>query len=185
MAQTDPRVIEATQDLVAILDAQTFQPVLSPLAPMRVTVREVSRLTTWPVEDGTERTDHRVIQPVEIELPALLTESVRDQFELLRQAYMAGTEVIVQTRVRSYPRMMIMEIPHDETPDQMDALAVAVRLREIQTVEVQFGTLPPRKVAGPTGNPAQTDTVRKGSQQTTPSDATTQRRASVLYGIFN
>jgi hypothetical protein len=181
MAQTDLSVRESAQDLVAILDAQNFQPLFQTANPMQVNVRETAKLTTFAVEDGTRRTDHRVIDPVEISLPLLLVQDSRNVFEALRQAWLDGTELVVQTKVRSYPRMMISEIPHDETPDQGESIPVAVRLLEVTVITPEYGELPPRKVA----NKAQASTTKKGNQQTTQTSEANQKKASFLHGVFN
>ncbi|XAI95253.1 structural protein [Leptolyngbya phage Lbo-JY16] len=181
MAFTRPGVNSSSQDLVAILDAETFQPLFSGTNIMRVTVRDTSKLISFPVEDGTQRTDHRVLDPIEIDLPILLTDDVRNLFEQLRQAYIEGRDLIVQTKVRSYPSVMIYEFPHEEIPEQGDSIPVAIRMREIKVIKPEFGTLPPAQVA----NRAQSSTVQKGAQQTEETDAPTRRKASVLYGVFN
>lgn len=181
MAFTQQGVNSAAQDVVAILDADTFQPLFSGSNLMRVTVKETSRLISFPVEDGTQRTDHRVLDPIEIELPILLTNDMRNLFEQLRQAYIEGRDLIVQTKVRSYPSVMIYEFPHDELPEQGDSIPVAIRMREIKVIKPEFGTLPPAQVA----SAKQSSTVKKGAQQTEESDAPTQRKASVLYEIIN
>lgn len=168
-------------ELVAILDADTFESIFDGSNPMRVTVRETSKLTSWPVEDGTQRTDHRVLDPIEIDLPMLLTEDNRDLFERLRQAFLDGRNLIVQTKMRTYPEMMITEIPHDETPEQGDSTPVAVKLKEVRTIKPGFGTLPPTSVA----NKTQSSTVNRGGQQTTAANESQTRRASTLYDIVN
>ena len=168
-------------DVVAILDAETLELLFDGSNPMRVTVRETSKLTSWPVEDGTQRTDHRVLDPIEIDLPLLLTGDNRDLFERLRQTYIEGRLLVVQTQMRSYDSMMIMDMPHDEIPEQGDSTPVAVKLREIRVIKPEFGTLPPSQVS----NPAQSSTVQRGGQQTQAADAPTQRKASALYGLVN
>lgn len=167
------------QDAVAILNSETFEVLFAEANPMRVTVRETSKLTTWTVEDGTQRTDHRVVDAIEIDIPFMLTDDTRNLFEQMRQSFLNGDLLIVQTKARSYPDMMIYEIPHEETPDMGVSLPVAVKLREIRVITPEFGKLPPRKVK----KKSQSDTVSKGQQQTTDSDASTQRKASILYGI--
>lgn len=181
MAITAPGVNQSSQDLVAILDGQTFRPLFAGANVTSVTVRETSKLTSFAVEDGTQRTDHRVIDPIEIDLPLILTEATRSLYEQLRAAYYEGRDLIVQTKVSSYQSMMIYEIPHEESPDVGEAIPIAVKLREIMVVTPEFGSLPPRKVT----NPAQSSTVQKGQQQTEESGSTTRRRASVLYGLTN
>lgn len=181
MAQTDLSIQESAQDLVAILDASNYQPLFETLNPMRVTVREVSKLTKFAVEDGSPRSDHRYVEPVEIDMPLLLVDDVRNAFETLRQVWLDGQALIVQTKVRSYPNMMIVEMPHDETPDQGASIPVAVRLQEVKVVTPEFGALPPRKVT----NPAQASTAKKGHQQTSETPDADKKQASVLYGAFN
>lgn len=181
MAQTDLSLRESAQDLVAILDADGFQPLFETSNPMRVTVRETAKLTKFAVEDGSPHTDHRYIEPVEIDLPLLLIEDARNVFEQLRQAWLDGKELIVQTKVRSYPRMMIAEMPHDETPEQGDSIPVAIKLQEVTVITPEFGALPPRKVV----NPAQASTTRKGNQQTSETSDADHKRASLLHGVFN
>lgn len=182
MASTNPRINQADQDLVAILDGESFEQLFASAHVMRVSVREMSKLTSYPVEDGTLRTDHRILDPVEIEIPLLLTDETRDLFEKLRQAFIEGADLIVQTKVRSYPTMMIYEMPHEEVPDQGDAIPMAIKLREIRVITPEFGTLPPRTVA----NKAQASTVKSGNKQTpdagegSPAAASGKRASSLL-----
>lgn len=181
MATTTPGVNQSNQDLIAILDADTYQPLFAGSNIMQVTVRETSKLTNWAVEDGTQRTDHRVIDPVGIDMPLLLNDNTRALFEQLRNAYLEGRNLIVQTKVRSYTDIMIIEIPHEEKPEFGDSIPITVKMQELRVVKPEFGTLPPSRVA----NKKQASTVAKGNQQSTPSDAPTTRRASAIYGIFN
>jgi hypothetical protein len=104
MAFTQPGVNQAAQDIIALLDAQSFRPLFAGAHPMACTVRETSKLTQFKVEDGTERADSRVFDPVTIDFPMLLTDNTRDLFEQLRAAYLSGLVLIVQTRVSSYAR---------------------------------------------------------------------------------
>lgn len=168
-------------DLVTVLDADSLEPLFDGAQPMRVTVRESSKLTSWPVEDGTQRTDHRVLDPVEIDLGVLITEANKNLFESLRQTFIEGRALVVQSQVRSYPAMMIFEMPHDEMPETGDAVAVSVKLREVITIKPEFGTLPPSSVA----DQKQASTVKRGAQQTQAADAPTQRKSSTLYRIAN
>jgi len=181
MAFTEQGVNSAAQGIVAILDGETFTPLFAAASPMRCTVREPSTLTTWAVEDGTERSDHRTIGRVEIDLPLLLTDDTRALYEQLRSTFLAGTPLVIQTKVGSYQGMLILDLPHDETPDAGDSVLMNVKFAELVTVTPQFGVLPPSSVS----DPKQASTVSRGNQQATPADAPTQRRASVLYGIAN
>lgn len=181
MASTDLEINKAQQDLVAILDGESLQPLFVGASPMSVVVREFSQIMTSAVEDGTLRADHKVDLPVEIDMPLLLTDNTRSLYNNLRMAWKAGNVLSIQTRVSTYSNMMIYEMPHDETGEQGTSVLMSIKMREVQVVQAEYGSLPPRKVA----NKSQSSTVKKGTQQTTEADTATKKRASVLYGVFN
>ncbi len=171
-----------TQDLVAILDGETFEQLFTAAQPMRVSVRDTKRATKFEVEDGTTRSDHVVQDQIEIAIDLILEdETARDAYQQIKQAKFDNRLVIVQTKVDSYESMLITEIPHDETTDLGGAISMPMRLVEWRTVQPQYGALPPSKVK----NKKQASTSKGGQKQTTEADAPTTRKASVLYGIFN
>lgn len=171
-----------TQDLVAILDGETFEQLFTAAQPMRVSVRDTKRATKFEVEDGTTRSDHVVQDQIEIAIDLILEdETARDAYQQIKQAKFDNRLVIVQTKVDSYSSMLIAEIPHDETTDLGGAISMPMRLVEWRTVQPQYGALPPSKVK----NKKQASTSKGGQKQTTEADAPTTRKASVLYGIFN
>jgi hypothetical protein len=181
MAFTDPRVNQSSADVIAILDADDFTPLFVGVDPMRVTVKELAKLTKYEVEDGTERTDHMIFEAVEIEMPMVLSGEFRDLYRQLKDAFLAGRELVIQTKTDTYPSMLVYEMPHDEIPEMADAVQVSIRFREVRVVEPELGDLPPRRVA----SPQQSSTVNRGTQQTTESDEPTKRRASVLSRAFS
>lgn len=171
-----------TQDLVAILDGETFEQLFVAAQPMRVSVRDTKRATKFEVEDGTTRSDHVVQDQIEIAIDLILEdETARDAYQQIKQAKFDNRLVIVQTKVDSYESMLITEIPHDETTELGGAISMPMRLVEWRTVQPQYGALPPSKVK----NKKQASTSKGGQKQTTEADAPTTRKASVLYGIFN
>ena len=171
-----------TQDLVAILDAETFEQLFVAAQPMRVSVRDTKRATKFEVEDGSIRSDHVVQDQIEIAIDLLLQDQdARDAYQQIKQAKTDNRLVIVQTKVDSYESMLITEIPHDETVELGDAISMPMRLVEWRTVTPQYGALPPSKVK----DKKQASTSKGGQKQTTEADAPTTRKASVLYGVFN
>lgn len=176
-----------TQDLVAILDSETFEQLFTAAQPMRVSVRDTKRATKFEVEDGTTRSDHVVQDQIEISIDVLLQdEDARDAYQQIRQAKNDNRLVIVQTKVNSYESMLITEIPHDETVELGGAISVPMRLVEWRTVTPQYGALPPTKVK----NKKQASTSKGGQKQTTEASSTgtnapVNRKASVLFGVFN
>lgn len=163
-----------TVDVVAIRDANSKQ-VLTGADLLRGTVLDIAKLMEHPLETGAEIADHIVFQPVEIDLPMLIRGVQATQvFSELRQLYLAGTILTVQTRMRSYPDMVLLEIPHEENPEVSDAVWVNVKFREAKFVTAVYGGLVPRKVR----HKAQASTAKKGGQQTT---AVESKTASDLY----
>ena len=172
----NPRNNSASQDLIAILRADTFEQVLVGAGVMQVSVRETSQLPSYATERGDQITDHRVFDPVEIELPLILTQNSRNVYDELRQLWHDLVPLIIQTRVASYNDMIILEMPHTE--DGSTAIPAPIRFRRVTKFTPEYGDLPPRKVA----NPSQTDTVEGGSKQTQEADANS---SSALYRILN
>ncbi|WMD23298.1 hypothetical protein RAS12_13285 [Achromobacter seleniivolatilans] len=166
----------STQQRVAILDAESAQVIFTSAEPMRVSVKESKRATKFAVEDGTERSDHVVRELTEIQVDFLLSDDTRNQFENIRQAFDQNKLLIVQTKVRSYENMLILDIPHDETPELGTAINLPVRMQEWVEVKPEFGELPPAKVE----NKSQSSTVKRGQQTTQESS----RGGSVLSGVF-
>ncbi|WP_239990002.1 phage baseplate protein [Corticimicrobacter populi] len=170
----------STQQSVAILDADTLQPIFQSAHPMRLSVRESKRATKFAVEDGSERSDHVVRELTEVQVDLLLNDDTRNQFDALRQAYQQNTLVTVQTKVASYENLLILDLPHDETAELGAAVSVPVRFQEWLEVRPEYGTLPPAKVE----NKGQSSTVARGQQTSSDADSGTQRKGSVLSGVF-
>lgn len=183
MASTDPTILRVTQDIVAILETEGLQPLFADAHPMNATVRETSKIMTSAVEDGSLRADHIVYDPVEIDLPLLLTDDIRSLYQNLRNAWKNQTLLTVQTKLSTYPNQMIYEMPHEENQPQGDSTVIQVKMREVQTVKAEYGSLPPRKVAGANSN--QANTVKKGNQQTSEATPAAKKKTSVLYSVFN
>lgn len=167
-------------DVVGIYD-QNFQQVFATARPIKASVKEDSKLMEHPVETGATITDFSIILPVEIELSIIAAgvDEYRAVYGRIRQAFKNRDLFTVQTFTGLYQNQLIQAMPHEEDPALADAIAIALKLKEVQIVEAQYLSLPASKVR----NPANASTVDKGQQQ--PAEASTARSGSVLYGIFN
>lgn len=178
MSEGESRVSTYAADVVAILRTDSLAQVLADARPMQATVLEVAELMEHPLEDGSTTADHIVYRPVEIDLPLMLTgDAVSQVFAELRELFRAGTILAVQTRTRLYRSMVLIEIPHDETAEALDAILVGVRFREAVFVEATYGGLAPAKVK----DKAKSSTKKKGAQQTTAAAAPKAAKAGELY----
>lgn len=159
---------------VAILDNENFSVLFADANPMEVTVDDGKKITRFAVEDGSDRADSAVQQPVQIAVDFLLTADVREGYERMREAYAANRLVVVQTRTGNYPSMQIERIPNVQG---YDSVRVSMSLIEVKFVRPQYGPLPPSAVR----NGADSSTLSRGQQQT--EDASGD--SSTLFRIFN
>lgn len=163
------------QDVVAVLNSD-FQQVFEKARAIKATILRASKAMEHPLETGATITDHRIVLPVAIELSMVLSSSdYRAVYQQVRDLFIRGDLLTVQTRVDSFPSMLIEKMPHDETPEMFDGVALALSLKEAQFIQPQFSAL---KVA----QPKDSTTVKKGQQQ--PTDSPPARRQSVLSGFF-
>lgn len=100
--------------------------------PLKATVRETSKVMDHPVETGVTLSDHHIINPVEIDLPLLISSQYYAQtFSQIRQAFINAIPLSVKTRVGIYSDMIIADMPHEEEPDMYDVITVGLHLRQV------------------------------------------------------
>ena len=161
-------------DSVAVYD-QNYTQLFKQARTIKATVKESAKLMEHPVESGIVITDHRIILPIEIELSLILTSrTYQDVYKTIKQFYLNGTLLVVQTRSDIYTNQLIASMPHEEDPTQYDVLTLALSLKQVQFVEAQFGVSPKNK--------SDSNTQNRGTQQGTPASA---GQSSVARDIFD
>ena len=133
--------------------------------PMKATIRETSRVMEHPVESGVVLADHHIINPIEIDLPLVVTSSSTGligtllgtlaqnyaaTYAQIRQAFLNATPLAVKTRVGTYNDMIIADMPHEEDPEMFDVITIALHLKQV--IYVVNGTNPATGVSGGTLN---------------------------------
>jgi len=99
--------------------------------PLKATVRETSKIMEHPVETGAVLADHHIINPVEIDLPLLVTsEFYAATYSQIRQNFINATPLAIKTRVGVFSDMVIADMPHEEDPDMFDAITIALHLKQ-------------------------------------------------------
>lgn len=170
----DTQFATSAIDVVAVLDKDLNQ-VFPDARPIKATVREEAKVMEHPVETGASIVDHRVIMPRDIELSMLLTsEEYADVYQQIKQIWLNGDTLSVQTRTDSYDSMIIVSLPHDESADMYDGVTLAIMLREVKYVLAQFTE---RKIpvnAAPKNSP----TKNRGEQR--PQDTGEPKQSSFL-----
>lgn len=147
-------------DVVAIYNS-SFRQILQTARPARANVMESATLPVHPLEDGSSINDHKIINPVTVEVTFFLDASeLSNTYQIIRQLYLSNDLVTVQTRTGSYSNMTIESMPHDETSDILDSAFLVVKFYETVQTKAQFGPLPPSSVR----RPAQASTQDRGEQ---------------------
>lgn len=161
-------------DIVAVY-TQDYTQVFRDARAIKAVIKETSKVMEHPIETGAIITDHRIVWPVEIELKLILTPATyRDVYYEIKDLYLQGTLLIVQTRSGIYESQLINSMPHEEDPTIYDTITIALALKEVQMVTAQF-TKTPR-------NPKNTSTVNRGNLQGLPANTS---QTSVAKDGFN
>lgn len=165
-------------DVVAITGAG-FLPVFPEARPLTASVYEFADLMEHPLETGSVIADHIVMKPVEIELPLVCVGELayRSTYSAIRSAFFTGTLLTVRTRTGSYANMAIIDLPHDERPDEFDAISIRLRLREARFVTPKTGLS-----ADQVQDPNQASTQNRGAQQSSTPTPSAAAKASSTYG---
>jgi hypothetical protein len=148
----------AAQDVVGVFDG--YSQVFRDARPITASVREEAKMMEHPLESGAVVTDHMVIQPVEIELAlTLIPETYRDTYKAIKELYLQGALLTVQTRADNYENQVIASLPHEENPEIFDTITIGLKLKEVRIVKAQVEATYKAK------NPAQSKTVDRGETQ--------------------
>lgn len=171
-------------DDIAIYDSD-FGQVFRSARPLKAQISEPSKLMEHPLETGAVVADHRIVLPTETVVSMILdADNYRQTYQRIRQAYQSGTQYTVQMRAGGYKNMVIADMPHEESTDVFDTIAITLKFREVQFVSAQFVKLPAVKVSKK--NTAKQSTKDRGQQAPkapTPSQAA--KSTSLLARIFN
>ena len=157
-------------DTVAVF-TQDYVQIFKNARSIKAVVKESAKVMEHPVESGSIITDHRIILPVEIDLSMILASvDYQNVYKQIRQYYYNSTLLYVQTRAGLYMNQLIQGMPHEEDPEQYDALTLALSLKQVQFVTAQYGVVPK--------NPSNSTTVKRGTQQGSTASPTQTTKAT-------
>lgn len=125
---------------------------------MHGAISEKATFFRHPLENGRNLVDHRIIDPVTIELHLILSDRISvlrgltggdfatraaDIYNQIRDIYLAGTLLSIQTRVGTFRNQVIQAMPHEESSDMFDGIALAFNTSEIQFEDTGIVTFVP------------------------------------------
>jgi hypothetical protein len=167
-----------TADVVGIFDSSTFEQLYTGARPVKASVKTTAKVMQHPIEDGSSITDHRIIEPTEIELSTIL--NVGDSASVyanIRKGFINATLYIVQTKTGSYKNMIISAMPHEETAEMATSISLAIKMTEVKLVKPTTTVVPK--------SPKKKSTTNTGKQQANEtSDADKKKNGSVLSKVF-
>lgn len=160
-----------TADVVGIFAEDGTQKFVTARS-MRIQTTRSSKAMSHPLETGASVTDHRVILPIEAQL--LVTIS-RDEYAAaygeIAASFNSGEMFKVQCRAASFENMFIVDMPHEEVPEKMDAIDIVLKLQEAQFFKSQATASSAR------GRSSKSSSTAKRGEQAP--------RNSVAYDIFH
>lgn len=147
-------------DVVGIYK-QDFTQVFSRARPIKVTVKPESKEMEQPLETGATIIDHRILLPITIEMALIIqAPDYRDVYQQIAQLYVDSELLIVQTKAETYYNFIISGFPHEESAEMYDALALGLKLKQVQFADTTVSFVPK--------NPTKGNTKERGNLQPKP-----------------
>jgi hypothetical protein len=169
-------------DVVAVYD-NAFQQVFLASRPIKASIKRDVKDMTHPLETGAQVTDHRVINPVEIELSMILPGAEAKQvYQQIVQEFLKSTILIVQTRADVFKDQFIIAMPHEESADAIDAFMLSFK-----TKQVLFSTTASNSASSSSKtprNPENTNTRSKGEISGETAKPAETKKASEAYRLL-
>lgn len=169
-------------DVVRITDELGNQMFASARA-MRAAVDRSSELCEHPLETGNTIADFKVIKPNVAQLAVFIpSDAYGSAYKEIEQAYINSTSMIVQTRASTFANMVITDMPHDESPDLGDIVAISITLKEVFWFTSSVETMPAKEVAAnkKTGAKSDASTVKQGQKAASEATPATQDKYKSL-----
>jgi hypothetical protein len=115
--------------------------------PLTASIRPSSKFMEHPGETGISLADHHVINPLEIYMPmSINSEFYSETYTQIYQAFVNATPFSIKTRVGVFSDMVIVDPPHEETPDKYDAIILTLHFKQV--IYAVEGVNPSTGVAG-------------------------------------
>lgn len=154
-------------DIVGVYNQETMQQVFSDGRPVKANIRETSRVMDHPVETGVTLSDHHIINPREIDIALVIPAGFYSStYQQIASAQLNATLLSVQTKSGVYPNMIVRDLPHDETPEMFDVIALNLRLKEVIFIAPVSIAQPnaPADYSPSASNPDDFSVVNRGQQ---------------------
>lgn len=186
-----------SQDVIAIFSQGSSGEPLKQLIPevniMKASINTNATVFRHPLADGSTIVDHRILEPVEIELILILSttrkpftssyidslfpnqDNLRNTYNTLLEYYNNSYLIGIQTRTSYYSNMILSAIPHQENVDVYNGAILSLKAQETKFA------LPTVNIFVPL-DPNDQSTIDRGEQQ---SISTTENQQSAASAILD
>lgn len=133
---------------------------------MDVSVQESSKIPEYPLEDGILMTEHQIQMPVTITLKLVMPHFFYEKIiKELKKYKETSTFLSVHTKGGIYNNMLIQNIPHTETPDNIDRLIFEITFKQCLMIK-KTGALTTEEVKTPSDSTTSTGGQKQGTPVT-------------------
>lgn len=165
--------------VIAILDANGNQ-LFTSAVNIGVSVVESKTFASHTLENKQVVVDDEFDNPASLTMQMILDPSnYIDVYKEIKAAYKAITNFTIQTRVDSYTNMYIETLPHEETPELFNTIAINLEFTEQLIVATDSEMLTTNNVS----SASDSSTVDTGQKSNTDNDGTVlQRLVGRVFG---
>jgi hypothetical protein len=163
-------------EVIGIFD-NNFNQVFLNTQFIKASVLDTSQLFAHPLEDGSKTIDHKITNPIEIELQIILAgNDYKNTYKALKKLDTDATLLTIQTRTDVYPNMLIGALPYEEDAEVFDGMKLNISLKQNRKEASTTGVVP---------RYAKDTTAQKnGNVQGKTIDESSEKRTSVLASIL-
>lgn len=165
-------------DVIGIYD-KNFQQLFLNTKFMKCQVLDTSSLFSHPLEDGSQMIDHKIKNPLEIQLTIILAgDEYKNIYKSLKKVDDNAELLTIQTKTDVYKNMLIQALPYEEDAEVYNGIKLTLSLKQ-----AQFETAKTRTTINPKYSKDSTKT-RVGNVQGETLSNENPKRQSVLKSIL-
>lgn len=163
----------------AFLDADGNQ-VLETVAIIAAQMSPSVTFSQHKLENGMVVTDNKIVNQTLVSVQIILqSEDYVEIYNEIKTLYEATTNFTLMDRVDFYDDMYLEDMPHEESADIANTIALTLNFRQQQFASVTTGAL----TADDVEEPADVDTTSSGSKSSVESEDTVLQSLSKKFGI--
>lgn len=168
-----------TIDVVGVYD-DTGTQIFKKARPINGSIKSDSKLMEHPLENGASVIDHKILNPIEIELKFIVSgRDFQDVYEEIRQVYESSDILTITTKASIYESQIVKSMPHVEVSEIYNGIELT-----FTTLQARFITPESEEATSSPGRPADSKTKDRSKIQPINSTPTDESKRSILAPIL-